>query len=190
MIVFSIFPAIAQTSDSLVSVPRSHRITARLDLNYVPVSSTKFNNRDETYDIYDNLFYRVAIDYAIGDFLTIGPSFEYLNRHIEPTILDKRKISVYGYFLECRFNYNFTDSSSSFFVLGMGTGIAYLKEAIGNSNTGVAWYGVVGLDLAVSGPVGCDLLYRYQLTRVKVEDRDYRFDGSAIQAGLNYRFTF
>jgi hypothetical protein len=132
----------------------------------------------------------LGVDYSITELFSVGPAFEYLSRHVEPSAISKHDIKYYGFYLDFRANYNFTDSGYSFMVLGFGSGINHLNEDKNSEGTGFALYGIIGLDLSISGPVGCDLIYRYQLAEIKAPFREYRYNGSVIQVGLNYRFKF
>lgn len=169
----------------------NHRkITTRIGISYVPIGEMKFTNNDISYDIYDHLSYRVSIEYYFSDLLSIGPSFEYLKENINPHGSFDTDITLYGYYLECRFNHVLTDSGANYMIFAMGTGLSSLTETSDYNGKGFCIYGAIGLDIAISDPVGFDFIYRYQLNTISVDDRDYRFNGSAIQAGLNYRFMF
>ena len=71
-------------------------------------------------------------------------------------------------------------------VFGCGTGMASLTEKDGESNSDIIFYGMIGFDIKLWRDIGLDLLYRYQLSKLKVEYREYHYDGSTIQFGLNY----
>jgi len=164
------------------------QLTVRADLSYVPISEIEFTNRDLKYEIYDNLTYRGSLEYRISNILSIGPAFEYMARHISPDATFSEDIRLYNLYADFRFNHALTDSGANYFVFGLCTGISSLNEDNGAAGRGFLFYGVVGFDIALSKLVGLDLIYRYQDSRIDVEDRIYRFDGSALQAGLNYRF--
>ncbi|MCD6163333.1 MAG: hypothetical protein J7K40_13115 [candidate division Zixibacteria bacterium] len=169
----------------------NHRkITTRIGISYVPIGEIEFTNNNSSYDIYDHLSYRVSTEYYFSDLLSIGPSFEYLKENINPLGYFDTDIVLCGYYMECRINHCLTDSGANYMVFAMGTGLSSLEETGGYNGKGFCIYGVIGLDIAVAGPVGLDMLYKYQLNTISVEDRDYRFNGSTMQAGLNYRFIF
>ena len=178
------FPIIssADPADSIAASGSPHQITTRLNISYAPVGSIKYANNNEKIDIYDNTFYRVSADYFVTDLFSVGPAFEYQKCHLEPSGISNYDVTSYGFFLDFRTNYNFTDSGYSYMVIGLGAGAINLGEADNDSGTDFAFYGIIGLDLAVSGPVGCDLIYRYQFAEIKVPFREYRYNGSVIQA--------
>ncbi|MCP4583519.1 MAG: porin family protein [candidate division Zixibacteria bacterium] len=163
------------------------QITTRLGLSYIPAGNIKFTNRDATYDIYDSMAFRVSMEYFVSDLFSIGPSFEYLSRQIEPYAFFEEDIRMYSFYLDFRINHGLTDSGGNYLVFGVGTGGGSLSEAEGESDGGFGLYGVVGLDIALQESIGLELLYRFQTARFIIEERDYRFDGSALQAGLSYR---
>ncbi len=166
------------------------RLTTHLAISYIPIGAIEFTNDNSSYDIYDNLAYRVSVEYFVSDLVSIGPAFEYLKKNVNPYAYFDEDVALYGYYLDCRFNHSLTDSGGSFLIFGLGTGINALKEAGGMSGSGFNIYGTVGLDIALFPSVGLDLLYKYQTNRITVDDRIYKFEGSAIQTGLSYRFRF
>lgn len=162
--------------------------TVRADVNYVPTGSIDFRNTTGSYDIYDNLFYRISGDYSFFNIFSAGPGFEIMKERIEPSAIYHDNISVYSFYLDLRMNYPFTESGGSLFVLGAGSGLSSLHEGVsGLSDKGFTGYGLVGFDLPLYDGLGLDLAYRYQTARYKVDFREYKFDGSALQVGLNYR---
>jgi hypothetical protein len=191
MIMCSVVMASADQADSTAAPAEAMpHIIARMDISYIPVGTIKYDNTNEKINIYDNVFYRLSAEYFITDLFSVGPSFEYQSRHLDPTGYSDYNVKSYGFFLDFRTNYNFTDSSYNYMVIGLGSGAVNLGEKGNSSATGFAIYGIIGLDLAVSGPVGCDLIYRYQFAQIGAPFREYRYNGSVVQTGLNYRFRF
>jgi len=182
-----VISAYGEPADSSSMIPEPKHLTVRFNISYIPTSSLERENYDVNYDIYDNVFYRGEVDYFITKIFSLGGSLEYLNRHIEPNAIHKRDITGYSFYLDFKVNHNFTDSTYNYLVLGLGSGLTNLHEKNGGSATGYSFYGSIGFDLAIGGPIGCDLLYRYQLSKITIEDWEYRYNGSAIQVGLNYR---
>lgn len=177
-------------ADQIESVDNHIKITTRLGLSYVPIGSIEFTNRDVKYELYDNLAYRISTEYYLSDLLSIGPGFEYLEKNVNPDGTFDDDIVLYNFYLDCRFNHCLTDSGENYLVFGIGTGISNLKEIHYESGSGFCLYGEIGLDITLHKSVGLDLLYRFQANKITVDDRIYRFDGSALRAGLNYRFRF
>lgn len=178
-------------STDVDSMPvRTDRIAARLNVTYVPVNSIDFTNRNVTYDVYDNVFYRLAFEYYVSGLLAVGPSIELMIREIEPDVTSKEDITVFNFLVDSKLVHNLVDSGSSKMIFGFGVGFMNLKKENGQSGTGNIFYVSTGLDIGLSRDVGLDLIYRYQLAKTKIEYREYRYNGSAIQVGLNYRIKF
>jgi hypothetical protein len=176
----------AQENDSTSS---SIKLTARLDIPYTPISTVKVLANKTVCDFYDSFAYRLSVEYYIAENISIGPGFEYLTRRVSTDGTFSDNILMYSYYLDGRYSYPLTDSGNSFLVLGLGSGIATLKEENFISDNGFCIYGIIGLDIGLSPKVGLDLLYRYGSTRVTINnDREYRIERSALQAGISYRF--
>lgn len=169
------------------------KITARLCISYVPVGTIKFIPRDEEDNFYDNLVYRISAEYFVSEYFSIGPGFEYLAKHVtlEQDLTFEPDIKLYCFYLDFRCSYPLTDTGENYLVFGMGTGVGNLNESDNAEETGFCLYGLFGLDIDLWHNIGLDLLYRYQTNRITIKnDRNYRFEGSALQAGLSYRFKF
>jgi hypothetical protein len=177
-------------ADQVDSANNQIKITTRLSFSYVPIGSIEFTNRDVKYDIYDNLAYRVSVEYHLSELVSLGPGFECLKKNVNPDGTFNDDIVQYNFYLDCRFNHCLTDSSENYLVFGVGTGISNLKEMHDENGNNFCLYGDIGLDISLHKSVGLDLLYRFQTNKITVDDRIYRFNGSALQAGLNYRFKF
>ena len=169
---------------------RRIRITTRVDFAYVPVGEIDFKNRDVQYEIYDNLLYRASCEYFVSDLISIGPGFEYSKKRVNPEATFDEDMTQTNFYLDFRINHSLTDSGANYLVFGLGTGIGRISESDNVSGTGFGLYGIVGFDIMLGSSMGLDLLYRYQASSATVEDHDYKFNGSALQAGLNYRFRF
>ncbi len=177
-------------ADKFDSTADKKKITARLDMTYIPIGVIKFTNDNSSYDFYDNLAYRFSIEYHLSELISIGPGFEYLPKNVNPHASFNDDITLSNYYLDCRFNHTLIDSGTSYMIFGVGTGFSRLKESNGGGSDGFCLYGMVGFDIALYKSAGIDLFYRYQVNEITIDDRIYRFNGSAIQAGLNYRFWF
>jgi hypothetical protein len=174
--------------EDLAEAQAPNQLTFRADINYVPTGSIDLGNTSSSYTIYDNVFYRFSGDYPLYSILSIGPSFEIMKKRIEPSAIYHDDISVYSFYLDLRVNYLFIESGKSLFVLGAGSGMSSLHEGgSGSSDNGFTAYGLVGFDLPLYSNLGLDLAYRYQTAHFKIGAHEYKFDGSALQAGLNYR---
>jgi opacity protein-like surface antigen len=190
MILISTSVTLAEQKNDLAS---SGRITARLSMLYIPVGTIKFISPDTKNNFYDNLAFRISAEYFISDYFSLGPGIEYLSKHVKPEqgYPFDADIKLYNFYFDCRYSYPLTDSETSYLVMGIGTGIGSLDESGDARETGFCLYGLLGFDIALSHDVGLDLLYRYQTNRMTIDyERNYRFEGSALQAGLNYRFKF
>jgi len=182
---------IKATADDIVNDSRLKQITTRLGMLYVPVGLIKYSNDDRTDEIYDNLAYRISAEYYLSDIFSIGPGFEYYSKHVDPYgSYFNDNISMYSMYLDFRINHGLTDSGGNYLVFGAGSGVSNLSEKRGESNAGFSLYVITGLDIALRKSIGLDLLYRYQTTRISIEEKSFRFERSALQAGLNYRFMF
>jgi len=191
LLIIMLLSPIRLTADDIVSSPPQKQISARLGFLYVPVGLIKNLNDDRTDEIYDNLAYRVSAEYYLSDIFSIGPGFEYYSKHVDPYgSYFNDNISMYSVYLDFRINHGLTDSGGSYLVFGAGSGVSNLSEEKGESNSGFSLYGIVGLDIALSKSIGLDLLYRYQTARITIEQKNFQFERSALQAGLNYRFKF
>lgn len=169
------------------------KFTARLCISYIPVGTIKFIPRDVKDYFYDNLVYRVSAEYFISEYFSVGPGFEYLDKKVtvEQDYPFTARVRLYCLYLDSRYNHPLTDTGTSYLVFGMGTGIGKLNESDNAEETGFCLYGLIGLDIALWHDIGMDFLYRYQTTRMTINnDRNYRFEGSALQTGLSYRFKF
>jgi hypothetical protein len=162
-------------------------LTAHLGVAYVPVGEIEFTNRDVKYDLYDNLAYRIALEYHFADLLSAGPAFEYLRKRINPDGTFDVDIVQYTFYIDFRINHALTDSGANYLVFGAGTGFSNLVEIDNETGNGFSLYGEIGIDISVYNDIGMDLTYRFQAGKVSVGDRNYQFNGSAIMAGLNYR---
>lgn len=177
------------TAVSPMAVPHEN-ITARANITYVPINSIEFTNRDNTYDVYDNLFYRLALEYHISNLISIGPSLEFMKRKVEPDAIFHKQITAYNILVDSKLKHNLIDSGNSRMTFGFGVGVMSLKEETGQSGKGAIFYAATGLDIGIWDNVGLDFIYRYQLSHVDIEYRKYRYDGSSIQMGINYRIRF
>lgn len=173
--------------ENSVNAQSAKQLTFRASVNYVPTGTLDFNNIEGRYDLYDNVFYRFAAEYSITKLFSIGPSFEILKKHIEPSAIYDDDILTYSFYADFRLNYGFTDSGKSLFVVGVGPGVSSLHESAGQKDSGFSLYGLAGFDLPLHKDLGIDFFYRYQTSHFKIEFREYKYDGSALQAGLNYR---
>jgi hypothetical protein len=169
---------------------KATRITTRIDFAYVPIGEIDFANRNVQYEIYDNLLYRASCEYFVSDLISIGPGFEYSKKRVNPEATFDEDMTQTNFYLDFRINHSLTDSGANYLVFGLGTGIGRISESDNVSGTGFGLYGIVGFDIMLGSSMGLDLLYRYQANSVTVEDHDYKFNGSALEAGLNYRFRF
>ena len=165
---------------------RQYQLTLRLDMSYLPVNSIEFDNLNSTYEVYDNIYYRFGAEYAVSDLVTAGPSIEYMNRHIEPISTLGLDITAFNFLVDFKLNHKFTDSGKTKMIFGFGTGLASLSEEGGESQTGVIFYVSTGFDIALWKNIGLDMIYRYQFSHLKIEYSNYKYDGSALQFGLNY----
>jgi len=182
--------AASSYADQFDSTTNHRTITAHLDMAYMPIGAIKFTNDNASYDFYDNLAYRFSIEYHLSELISIGPGFEYLAKNVNPYAYFDDDITLSNYYLDCRFNHSLIDSGSSYMIFGVGTGFSRLEESNGGRNNGFCLYGMAGFDIALCKWAGIDLFYRYQVNEITIDDRIYRFNGSVIQAGLNYRFWF
>ncbi|OQX92012.1 MAG: hypothetical protein B6D58_05015 [candidate division Zixibacteria bacterium 4484_95] len=193
MILLSTSMVSAEQKSDLAS---PERITARLGVLYIPVGAIKFIPPDTENDFYDNFAFRISAEYFISGFFSLGPGIEYLIKHVEPEqgYPFEADIKLYNFYFDCRYGYPLTDSETNYLVMGMGSGIGNLQESmeLGDARgTGFCLYGLFGFDIALSNDIGLDILYRYQTIRITIDgERNYRFEGSGLQAGLNYRFKF
>lgn len=190
MVLLSVSITSAEQKDDL-ALPG--RITARLSISYIPVGTIKFISPDTKNNFYDNVAFRISAEYFISEYFSVGPGIEHLSKHVklEQGYPFEANIKLYNFYFDCRYSYPLTDAETSYLVMGMGTGIGSLDESGDARETGFCLYGLLGFDIALSHDVGLDLLYRYQTNRITINDeRNYRFEGSALQAGLNYRFKF
>jgi opacity protein-like surface antigen len=190
LVIMLLLPIEANADDS-ASGPRLKQVTTRLGLLYVPIGMIKYLNDDRTAEIYDNLSYRVSAEYYLSDIFSIGPGAEYYSKHIDPYgSYTNENVSMYSLYLDFRINHGLTDSGGSYLVFGAGSGVSSLSEEERKSGAGFSFYVLTGLDIAVHKSIGFDLLYRYQTTRITIDEKSFRFERSAIQSGLNYRFKF
>jgi hypothetical protein len=186
VLVINAVPTFAQ--DTLKA---SHKLSAWFDMVYNPIGSVKMPSSNSRLTFYDNIAFRLAGEYFVSDYVSIGPGFEYLSKRVSPDATFSSDIKLAGLFLDSRFNYPLTDSGNSFLVIGLGTGIVHLSEASGSGNNGPSFYTIAGLDIGLRPHLGLDLLYRYGFTRVDITNiREYRFTGWALQTGISYRFKF
>jgi len=182
---------IKATAQEIADNQQFKKLTARLGFLYVPVGLIKYSNFDRSAEIYDNLSYRVSAEYYLSDIFSIGPGFEYYAKHVDPYgSYTNENISMYSIYLDFRINHGLTDSGGSYLVFGAGSGVSNLSEEKSESGAGFSLYGIVGLDIVLHKSLGLDLLYRYQTSRISIEEKEFQFERSAIQAGLNYRFKF
>jgi hypothetical protein len=167
-----------------------NRMTARFDLAYTPISSVKIPFNKSEYDFYDSFAYRLSVEYFVAEYVSIGPGFEYLSRRVSTDGTFSDNIYLYNLYLDGRYSYPITDSGKSYFILGLGSGIANLKEKKYEKGNGFCIYGIIGLDVGIFSNMGIDFLYRYGSTRVTVKSyREYRIERSALQSGFSYRFN-
>ena len=191
LLIIMLMSPIKLAADDNLDNHRFKQLTTRLGLLYVPVGLIKYSNSDRTDEIYDNLAYRVSAEYYLSDVFSIGPGFEYYSKHVDPYgSYFNDNISMYSLYLDFRINHGLTDSGGNYLVFGAGSGVSNLSEKRGKSNAGFSLYVITGLDIALYKSIGLDLLYRYQTARITIEEKDFRFERSALQAGLNYRFKF
>lgn len=190
LIIMLLLPIKLTAYDNVDNSPQK-QITTRLGFLYVPIGLIKYSNYDRTAEIYDNLSYRGSAEYYLSDIFSIGPGFEYYSKHVDPYgSYTNENISMYSIYLDFRINHGLTDSGGSYLVFGAGSGVSNLSEEKGESNAGFSLYVITGLDIALHKSIGLDILYRYQTARITIEEKSFRFERSAIQAGLNYRFKF
>jgi len=185
-----LFQSCGLIAQEVVAPAKQTRITARLEFAYVPIGEIDFTNRDVQYELYDNLLYRASLEYFASDLISVGPGFEYMKRRVNPEATFDEEMTQANFYVDFRINHLLTDSGLNFLVLGVGSGIGRVSESNGVSGTGFGLYGILGFDIVLASAVGLDLLYRYQVNSITVEDHDYSFSGSALQTGLNYRFRF
>ena len=169
----------------------NRKITAHVDIVYLPISKVESNNFSTSFEKYDNISYRVSFEYYLSELVSVGPAFEYMHDNIDfISGYFNNDITLTNYFITCNFNHSLLDSGASYMIFGAGTGYSKLNESNGTEGNGFSLYGLVGFDIALHRSIGVDLYYRYQVNNIIVDDRTYRFDGSVIQAGLNYRIIF
>jgi hypothetical protein len=191
LIFLLMFISISSSTLAENDMKAGHRITTRFDLVYNPIGAIKTPSSDSRLTFYDSFAFKLAAEYFVSDYISIGPGIEYLSRKVNPDATFSANIKLIGYYLDGRFNYPLTDSGKSYLVIGLGTGISTLAEAGGSSSNGPSIYSIIGLDIGLRPNIGLDLLYRYGFTGIELKNiREYRFEGWALQAGLSYRFKF
>ncbi len=172
-----------------ITQAQTHKAEARIGLVYFPTGSVKMPSSIDKLTFYDSFAYKLGAAYSVSEYLSIGPGIEYLNKKVNPDATFSAKINVVSILADARFSYPMTDSGSSNFVLGLGTGLCRLSEKGSGSENGPSIYATIGFDIGVGTNMGMDLLYRYGFSRVDLENvREYRFDSWALQTGINYRF--
>jgi hypothetical protein len=168
---------------------RTNEGIARVGFTYLPTGTMKMPADVEGRTFYDSFALRIDLSYAVSDYLEIGPGIEFINKKVNPDATFSSKISVISALADARFSYPMTDSGSSNFVVGLGTGVCKLTEKGSGSATGPNIYGIIGFDIGLGKDMGLDLLLRYGFARAELENiREYRYNGWALQTGLNYRF--
>jgi len=178
-------------ADTLQVADNNGRFLAmRLNLSYKPTISIEPDNSSETSEAFDFTGYKIAVDYQVSKLIAIGPAFEYLNKEIERFgYYQNEGLSRFELTLSGKLNHHLTDTGRNYLVFGIESGYGSIKEKDGDSGNGYMLAALIGLDIALSGMLGLDFIYRYQYSGYKVDDINYRFDGSALQVGLNYRFV-
>lgn len=168
---------------------QTDKAEARIGLVYFPTGSFKMPSSIDKLVFYDSFAFKFGAAYSISEYLSIGPGIEYLNRKVNPDATFSAKINIISFLADARFSYPMTDSGSSNFILGLGTGICRLTEKGSRSENGPSIYAMIGFDIGLRKNIGLDIIYRYGFMRVNLENvREYRYDSWALQTGLNYRF--